>query len=331
MEKFDFSKISDQKKFDQLPKEFKDQIIGEAYEESLELNKDYYLESEKNKVIKSIGARADVRAKVEIGKVFRGYFNSPENARIFNEIGISKILSHLPELIKYADFGGADGFLAKSVVDFLRMHGKTVEGLVVDINSLSLGRAQEKGLKTLKSNLEDISLEEPLNLITARAVLHYNPKEIQKKILENIKNSLERDGYFVHSMSSADKYNCELRNKIALLPSLERMKGGDGSIHFLTIDEYLEYCEELNFPTELVGYAPPNYWTPEEMFDRFHPEINDMTKEQLNDYEKRNIFLRECMSLVSEYLENTPVEGVELEDKTAKIFYKYPIFNSRNS
>ena len=74
--------------------------------------------------IKAVGTRADISGKVEIGKVFGGYFSNPANAQAFVDLGVKPIFEDLPKSIKYSDFGGGDGYLGKFVADFLKKHGK---------------------------------------------------------------------------------------------------------------------------------------------------------------------------------------------------------------
>ncbi len=274
----------------------------------------------------SEGVLADIHAKVKIGKVFGGYFNSSQNAKIFAEIGISPYISQLPQDIKLADFGGAEGFLTNVVKKYLEGFGKQVEGIVVDANPNYLRDANKRGFITLESPLEEAKLHN-FDLIIMRAVLHYNSKAEQKKILQKVKTALNPDGVFVHQLSSGDKYNVELRNKISQLPSLQRTNK-PGAINFMTEEDYISLCESINLPAKLIGYAPKDSWTMEEMFDRFHPEVKTMTQEEKINYPRRNLFLQEGKELALYYLNNSTIKGVEKENKTFRVWHTYPIFTS---
>lgn len=275
----------------------------------------------------SAGVIADIQSKVKIGKVFKGYFSSPVNAKTFTQIGLPHIASILPAELKLADFGGGDGYLTCEVKNFLEKHNKIVEGIVIDGNPNFLEEAAKKGFITLEASLEETKLKN-IDLIIMRAVLHYNSKAVQKKILRKVKSALTNEGIFIHQLSSGDYYNVQLRNKIAHLPSLKRIND-TGDIHFTTVDEYLALCKSVNLSTKLIGYAPESSWTLEEMFDRFHPETQGMTKEQKSDYRDRKSFLREAKELILHYKETTPIKGIEINNNTITVCHSYPIFESR--
>lgn len=282
--------------------------------------------------IKAVGTQADTVAKVDISKVHGGYFSDPKNVEGFIEIGIKPLVSNLPKKIKYIDFGGGQGHLAYSVEHFLKENGKEVETIVVDANKDYISAAQEKGLITQLTNLEDVSFSEA-DLITMRAVLHYNVQEKQVLIIKNIFNSLKKDGYLVHQNSSGNKENCELRSVLVNIPELGR--AGAGNYHWISEEECLSLTKEIGFSeTVQVGYARANSWNPEEQWDRFNQNITKKAQEdgnvfELKEIEKRKgIYLKKANKLIEEYAAKYGKEYLGIQ-KDLNIEYSYPIIVSR--
>lgn len=268
------------------------------------------------------GVRSDQSANVNIGEVFKGYFNSSEKVAAFCNLGIARFVGTLPARPRVADFGGGDGHLAAGISGFLAAHGKAPEIVVIDGNEHFLQRAREKGLGTIHGDITAIVVPD-LDIAVSRAAFHYNSLAGQREILERVRESLALGGFFVNQISSGDQFNTALRNDISALPSLGR--ASKGSIHFLTPTEYIAMTRAAGFTTELVGYAPSNSWTPEEMFDRFHPPTETNEMERLA---ARNRFLQECMQLIRGYKDTTPIEGVTLTEESAIVTYQYPVFVS---
>ncbi|MFA6432211.1 MAG: class I SAM-dependent methyltransferase [Candidatus Paceibacterota bacterium] len=128
----------------------------------------------------SIGTNADVAASVDISKVHGGYFADPKNIAMFVKLGIAPIARNIPKIVKYVDFGGGQGHLTIGVKTYLESMGFSVNAVVADANDKYLSLAKERGLQTKMCNLEDCDLPD-LNLVTMRAVLHYNTTDNQKK------------------------------------------------------------------------------------------------------------------------------------------------------
>jgi len=266
----------------------------------------------------------DLDANVVIGEVFSGYFNSPEKAAVFCELGVSGIQHMLPQSLRAADFGGGDGYLAASIRDYLASQGKTTDFFVVDGNESYLALAERKGLTAVHTDLTAATIDN-LDLVVSRATFHYNSLDAQAAILDRVRESLTPNGFFVNQISSGDRYNTALRNDISALPSLDR--ASKGSIHFVTPDEYISMTAGAGLETLLVGYAPANSWTPEEMFDRFHPHQDG--EAQFGDNAPRTVFLRECMALIRDYTDSTSIEGITFSEDSVRVEYQYPIFVSR--
>jgi SAM-dependent methyltransferase len=272
-----------------------------------------------------VGVNADVAAGVTIGTVFSGYFNSNVPAQAFAEVGIGPLLPDLGDEIAFADFGGGDGFLAAYVRDYLLSHERRVKGVVIDMNPSYLEGSQRRGFTTIAASLDQVEAG-PFDLIVARAILHYNPFETQKAIIENVCKNLKPGGYFVHSPSTGEVHNCALRTAIAALPSLGRTNG-DGSVHFIVPETYLELTGQAGFTeTRLAGFAPNNAWTLTEMFTRFNPlpAIEDTAY-----LARKWQFMQDALALIEKYRQETSIQGITLLDGEAQIEYQYPVFVSR--
>lgn len=298
------------------------------------------LEDKKEQVLpKAEGTKADVDAGVEISKVHGGYFSSLEKARAFCDVGVSKILYELPAKIHYADFGGGEGFLTKTVVAYLREHGKEVDVSVVDANEKSLDIVKKEGLRAVKANLQDCDVGD-LNLITMRAVNHYNPWEDQVAIMKNARTNLADGGFLLNQLSSGSRENVSLRTGIIHLSSLVYGRNvGKVGYRWVAEDEYPILCAEAGFSdTQLAGYAPENAWGPEEQWERMNckrlREAEDVKDAQLIAalHEHRNNFVSEANALIESYLqkyENKDLGVERMEDGSYLIHYTYPIFISR--
>jgi SAM-dependent methyltransferase len=218
--------------------------------------------------IKATGTKADISGKVEIGKVYGGYFSDPKTAQAFCNIGIKPILSKLPKAIKYSDFGGGDGYLGKFVNDYLKKNSKRVNTIIVDANPKFLKETKKRGLKTKLANLQDVKIMN-FDLITMRAVLHYQAHKEQLKIMKTAYKNLKKGGYLIHQLSTGEKRECDLRTAIVNLSSLRNLSEGD--YLWITKEEYIKLCTKAGFSEiRFVGDAPSHSWGPEEQWERFN-------------------------------------------------------------
>lgn len=284
----------------------------------------------------AVGSQADVSAGVNIEQVFGGYFGSQTNAEAFCKIGISPIEHNLPPDALYADFGGGQGMLAQSVRAYLEEKGHRTQTTVVDGNQGYLESAHQRGLQTLLCNLETFALGLQ-DLITMRAVLHYNKPQEQTTILRNIYNTLHTGGYFVHQVSSGSEENSRLRSSIVNLSSLGR--AGHGDYHWTSVDETIALHRKAGFSeTALGGYAPPCSWSPEEQWERFNGK--SFTEAILGDDGvalealrlRKTRYLSEARKVIEKYLREFGSEKTGIEKKTDGTFtlhYQYPIITSR--
>jgi SAM-dependent methyltransferase len=227
----------------------------------------------------------------------------------------------LPDKINFADFGGGDGFLALKIKEYLEKSGKEVSSVIIDGNPNYLKDAAKKGLVTLEAALENVELTN-FDLIIMRSVLHYNSRGVQKKILQKLLHALKPKGIFIHQMSSGDQYNTHLRNALSQLPSLGRTHH-KGAINFITIEDYLTICKKINLPTKLIGFAPGDCWTPEELFDRFNPDLKEL--------KKRDRFLQEAKALIEHYKKTTPIKGILKRNDSFEVWRICPIFLSQKT
>lgn len=282
----------------------------------------------------SAGTQADLAGKVDISEVHGRYFSSPITARAFVTIGINPVISQLPASIKYADLGGGDGYLTKYVTDFMISQGKVVTSTVVDANKEFLAKAQTRRLNILLSNLEECELSS-LDLITMRAVNHYNPVDIQFKILQKAYQNMDGSGYLVSQISTGNDANCKLRSAICNLHSLGRAARGK-LYEWITIERYISMLKEIGFVDILLaGFAPPNAWTPEEQWERFNSEkhtraiVECDVNEVLRIEKKRKNFIADTKNLLKEMGTDANVEITTLG--SYNIHYQYAILLAKKA
>ncbi len=278
-----------------------------------------------NKVFKAtaIGSRADIQAGVDISKVHGGYFSSAENARVFCEVGIQKIENDLPREMSYVDFGGGQGFLADLVSKYLEQLGHLVKVEVVDGNEGYLKVAGEIGLSTRLGNLELVEYND-IDLVTMRAVLHYNLPSVQQEIVKNIYRALNPGGYFVHQLSAArSKANNQLRADLVNIPALGR--DGSGSYNWISENDAVKLHELAGFSeTMVVGEAPGGSWGPLSQWERFNAGKGDEGRKAQ--------YLREAQAVIDDYRAKYSDEETGLEklaDGSFVVHYEYPILVSR--
>lgn len=287
----------------------------------------------------SIGSRADLKAGVDISKVFGGYFSNLEAAQAFVDIGIKNIERELPQNIKLADFGGGQGFLTNVVSNYLIQKGHNINAFVIDSNPLFLEEVKRNNpeLNIYQCNLENCNFENT-DIITMRAVNHYNPPNKQLEILKSSLLSLKEKGFLISQISSGSKENCELRSAIVNLPSLERGAKGE-NYHWTSIEEYISFLEKTGFGNiNVAGYAPDCKWSPEEQWDRFHAKetteaqnLNNITKLEIIN-KNRERFLSDSYDLIRTYISKHGeiCLGINFDQNgIATINYKYPIIISQ--
>lgn len=285
----------------------------------------------------AVGTQSDLKADVNMAKVFGGYFSSLEVAQYFIEIGIKTIQKELPTDLRYADYGGGQGFLTKIIAEWLKTQGHNVDAFVVDGNAKFLQIAEKDGLKTIECNLESCDFREA-DLVTMRAVNHYNSPDKQIEILKNAAKSLKENGFLISQISSGSEKNCRLRSNIVNLKSLGRA-GEDEKYYWTTIEEYNEFLKTADFVhIEVLGYAPDCSWSPEEQWDRFHEKEtkeaeadNNVDKiEKIN--KRKKLFLKEAYLLIKNYVDmfGEEILGINFDESgKANIKYKYPIIKSQ--
>lgn len=289
------------------------------------------------KFVKKItGTRADLVAGVDISKVHGGYFSSNKNIKEFINLGIKPIEKYLPKKVLHLDYGGGQGHLGKGVKDYLISKGFKVKTIVVDANSEFLKQSKEKGLRGELCNVQDSKLKD-VDLITMRAVIHYNNPENQQGIFNKVFSSLKKGGFLVHQMSSGSKENCELRSAIVNISSLGRAVGKE-HYRWISEEQCIDMLKKAGFSENNVfDYAPSNSWGPEEQWDRFNKKKTIQAKE-INNFEelkllesRRKNYLREANKLIENYLKKFSNSnlGVIKKKDSFLINYTYPILVSR--
>lgn len=279
---------------------------------------------------------ADKAANVDISKVHGGYFSDRKNLDVFVKLGIDPIKNNFPKSLDYVDFGGGQGHLASYVKKYLEENRFTVKTTVADANNGYLELSKQKGLETKLCNLESASFID-IDLISMRAVLHYNTPVNQTAILKNVFNSLKKGGYFVHQNSSGNKENCELRSALVNIKELGR--AGAGHYHWVSEDEHKEMLKNVGF-IDIVqaGYASPNAWGPVEQWERFN---SDKTKKAVEVCDiklfseletRKKVYLDKAYALIKEYCDKYGKEYLGVKENSrgeVVIEYLYPIIISR--
>ncbi len=286
---------------------------------------------------RSIGPCADVKAGVDISKVLRGHFSNTKVAQEFIDKGLSVIEDELPKTIRYADFGGGQGFLTKLITEWLISKGHKVDTYVIDANSEYLKIAEQEELKVQQCNLEECDFKEA-DLITMRSVNHYNSADTQFEIIKNAFKSLKENCYLLSQISSGSDENCRLRSEILNLKSFIKIKD-KGEYYWAPVKEYIGFLEKAGFSNiEVVGNAPGNHWSPEEQWVRFcgkeQKEIESGgDADKTADIKKqRKTFLEDAYALINSYVDKYGQEKLDVEfakDGVATINYLHPIVKSQ--
>ncbi len=126
----------------------------------------FHLEQKQEKTF-APGVAADLGSSVEISTVHGGYFSNPDRAQEFAAIGLDEIEAELPHDVRYADFGGGEGFLAQHIKAYLESRGHQVSVRLVDANERYLQAAKEKtDIDGTVVDLREYVSTEPFDLIT---------------------------------------------------------------------------------------------------------------------------------------------------------------------
>lgn len=280
------------------------------------------------------GSKADIQSGVDISKVHGGYFSNLKNAQDFCDVGIAPIEKSLPVEMSYMDFGGGQGFLGRLVKEYLEGCGHTVTELIVDANPSYLDVASKTGLHTKMENLET-GVFDAVDLITIRAVLHYNLPEAQLAILKNVRQSLREGGFFVHQLSAARSLaNNELRSALVNIPSLGR--DGSGSYNWISESDAMQLHLAAGFSNAtVVGHASSGSWGPESQWTRFNENLEKAatTPEEIQTLlERKTLYISQANAMIEEYVQRYGNEetGVEkLADGSYLVHYEYPIIVSK--
>jgi hypothetical protein len=176
-----------------------------------------------------------------------------------------------------------------------------------------------------------------LNIISTRAVHHYNSLEDQERIMRNIRASLTPEGFYVNQLSSGSDANCELRTALVNSPLLIHGASGKG-YHWTSIREYQDLAARAGFrETKLVGYAKANGWVPEEQWERMNGEKLRIAKEKsdlalIDELDvHRATYLHWANETIKRYTEQYGALEVNVvpTEESYIVNYEYPIFVSR--
>lgn len=289
---------------------------------------------EKGKKFNAIEKEREAKVSEQEREKFGGdYSINPENIKRFTDVILEKIMEKLPENFNAVDLGGAGGRLAESVKNELEKKGKYSKFIVIDNNKSFVKEAEKRGLETIEANLVNGIPQKEIDLAIMRNVLHYNSLEDIKKILTNVKSSLKKEGFFVNQVISAiDENHVKFINEVLSSKILGR------GANYLMNEEYLELCNDTEFPTELAGYAPSGRWTLREMFWRTYPkkkeprEVEDMSvfaDEEKEEYSKKlNTYVEKCREILKKYVKEEKIDDIEFKGAETEVEFCGPIFIS---
>ena len=284
---------------------------------------------------------ADLGSGVEMGKINDGYFSNPHFAQQFIDIGIKPYLDNLGTKIRYAGFGGGEGFLTYLVSKYISSTGRDISTLVVDANGDYLAKAKQLGLQTLCADIAEAELAEQ-DLITMRSVNHYSSLSLQKDILNNIHRALKPGGVLVsQNLSGPSDAYCRLASGLSRIEALGRVVNHPDTPHMSSEKEFMGLLEASGFKDmEVFGYAhtikvsPLYYWT------RFNGHHYDAAKASadiatLAALEKqRQIYLQRAKQLIEDFLDQaSDVERqlIRADGASYIVTLTFPVFGGRRS
>lgn len=198
------------------------------------------------------GTVRDLREQTDLEREIP-FFGSQVEARRFVETCLAKALAELPGIVRYVDFGGGQGVLARAMSDALIAAGRQTSATVIDANANYLAGARARGLQVELANIESCTAAD-VDLATMRLVNHYCGYEQQALMLKRIEQSLLPGGVFVSQIETGSAAICRLQSQIANALSTEHCAG----YHWPTLDEYITLARRAGFDEVCVmGESPP--------------------------------------------------------------------------
>jgi len=289
------------------------------------------INNDRNKTVKS--TLSDLKADVKIGKVGNGYFSSEKNASIFFDYGLSDTVNKLPDNVRFADFGGGEGFLAYMIKKLLEQRGKKVIATVVDANYKYLEEAKTYALNTLSDDIASCSLQDQ-DFIIMRSVNHYNSLEEQYKILKNCHRSLKSNAFIISQILSGTEQDCKLMSALLNHPLLGRAQTPN-QFHVTSKNAFTSMLQETGFTKiQIAGYAPSVNWGPHILWERYHKAEMDLAISNNDIHQAKEInaqkqlFLKDCVELITKHIKKYTKETHFFQDNNANFLIDllFPIF-----
>jgi hypothetical protein len=142
------------------------------------------------------------------------FFNDPAMTARLISAGLEPVRAEIPRRCRVADFGGADGYVAQAMVEYLARQDIQAHAIVVDANPQSLELAQRRGLAVVPCNLEQVKLA-AVHVIVMRLVLQYNDAEAQRRILTRAFQCLAPGGFLLLQAEAGTSGSVLFRNRLA--------------------------------------------------------------------------------------------------------------------
>jgi hypothetical protein len=267
------------------------------------------------------------------------FFASEASAAHFIASSVDVIRDDLAPDIRYADFGGGQGSLTRSVRDHLLAKGFSVNATVVDSNKRYLQQAAEQGLEAVLANLESCDIPAQ-QLITMRLVNHYNNVDGQCAILRNAKRALAEHGFLISQIETTTEICCDLWNRVAAMADINF---GDSRCHWVSERAYLAMLRDAGFKDISAPSATASFDTPVDLLLNVGWRRSngvalrdavavDSTAEILAEQSRRRRFMREAHALLYSFLLENGNDAAGLRIEGSRILLKthYPIFICRN-
>lgn len=134
------------------------------------------------------------------------------------------------DYISIADWGGGNAILSKDLLKFLPEY-KNIAITVIDLDNSKF--ISHKRINNIEADISEYKPEEKFDYSIMRQVLHYNPWNIQKKILKNIhsntKIGLLIENFFIEEERTKEweKVNKGLKEILGInryIPNLDELK-----------------------------------------------------------------------------------------------------------
>ena len=212
----------------------------------------------------------------------RRWINMYTDEEMIKEYFIKNIVANFnnKKELTIIDYGGGDGTLISIVKKHLEKESYKIKAINLDLNSDSLRicRSENEEIEVIEQNLLEPFNKYSADIVLCRFVVQYQSKEEQVKLIENIYNSLNKDGLLLLFWPGHpnQEYLNSLESEIVHIITGKDKEIAKNSRHFPTKEEMekLILNNEFNIIFE-NGKGLEHFYTAEGWNERFN-----LTKEQ---------------------------------------------------